>query len=322
MLLSFSHLTIISHSIIAFFSLSFKMKLFFLLFFLLKLEVSSVPITNINNDDYIRHLINNTTSILEKSNMTLTNLYKSPIMTSNFYRACKNNVGFGKYNSHLTPDIDFNNVPINRSNIIFKQFKSIAQNTSDDIYRINGMESAWNFNLASYPNELAWQYVATSNIYGIFPNFNWSHVNECPGSYSPEFRPWFVSATTGQKNLVLLIDTTSGVNSTDRLNAEILFVNTILDTLSSYDYVNIVRYSSFPVMFTNSLIQATYENIILLKQWVNTTTLSNFTTANVGTTIKAVKQMLSRSIEHGYSSQCHSLILFASSGVKNYIKLY
>ena len=66
------------------------------------------------------------------------------------------------------------------------------------------------------------------------------------GEYDPRFRPWYVAATTGRKNVILMIDV-SGSMSTDNPSRMSLAKDaaiSVVDTLSPADTVTVIKFSS------------------------------------------------------------------------------
>jgi hypothetical protein len=59
-------------------------------------------------------------------------------------------------------------------------------------------------------------YVGTS--FGMFRSYPALHRDSsngvCAKDYDPRFRPWYVSATSGSKNLILIIDVSGSMQGT------------------------------------------------------------------------------------------------------------
>jgi len=66
---------------------------------------------------------------------------------------------------------------------------------------------------------------------------------ECYG-YDPRRRPWFVAASSGPKDLVLVLDTSGSMNDYGRLDLLKEAAITVIETLSVADKVAIVTFST------------------------------------------------------------------------------
>lgn len=59
-------------------------------------------------------------------------------------------------------------------------------------------------------------YIGTS--FGMFRGYPGLHQDSdngaCTKDYDPRFRPWYVSATSGSKNLILIIDVSGSMQGT------------------------------------------------------------------------------------------------------------
>ena len=60
--------------------------------------------------------------------------------------------------------------------------------------------------------------------------------------YDPRYRPWYVSATTGPKNIIIIIDT-SGSMDINKLISVKTAVKNILTSLSNVDFVGVVAFN-------------------------------------------------------------------------------
>jgi len=49
-------------------------------------------------------------------------------------------------------------------------------------------------------------------VHRTYPGKQWSMSNGAFNPYDPRFRPWFVEASSGPKNVVLLIDVSGSMN--------------------------------------------------------------------------------------------------------------
>src|SRR5205823_4376599 len=97
---------------------------------------------------------------------------------------------------------------------------------------------------------VSYQYYGGESSISVFnPAFIWS--DNCPTStatdYDPRHRPWYVSATSAQKNIILIFDLSATLPDTtgDRLRRMKLSASLILNGLSYRDFVGIVTYANY-----------------------------------------------------------------------------
>lgn len=81
-------------------------------------------------------------------------------------------------------------------------------------------------------------------------------TGKCP-DYDPRFRPWYVTATSGAKNVIIMIDT-SGSMSGDRITLAKDAATAVVNTLSNSDFVGVINFgSSASTVHSNKIIRAT-----------------------------------------------------------------
>ena len=80
----------------------------------------------------------------------------------------------------------------------------------------------------------------------------------CP-EYDPRFRPWYVAATSGAKNVILMIDV-SGSMDGDRLDIAKDAAISVVNTLSNSDFVGVLSFASNAnTVYTEKITRATTE---------------------------------------------------------------
>lgn len=67
-------------------------------------------------------------------------------------------------------------------------------------------------------------------------------TGECP-DYDPRFRPWYVSATSGSKNVILMIDISASMEG-NGLEIAKAAATTVIDTLSNKDFIGVISFSN------------------------------------------------------------------------------
>ena len=105
----------------------------------------------------------------------------------------------------------------------------------------NNLESRMRSNLAN-DTSLRWQYMGfQSGVSRFFPGApQKSNHFGMPYDYDPRSRPWYLSAASGSKDVVIVIDCSAGMRQNGRLARAAAAAKLILTTLSKTDYVNVI----------------------------------------------------------------------------------
>jgi hypothetical protein len=145
------------------------------------------------------------------------------------------------------------------------------------------------------------------------PGIDW-----CAGDYDPRFRPWYVSAVSGPKDVVIVLDRSNSMieessPGVTRWSLAVSAAIAVLDTLSEFDFTTIVIFHSGSEVFegrTEQLLQATPENVERMRTWLrdlhplgSTDFRSAFTTAFNLIRFSAA------------SSNCNGMVLFLTDGI-------
>ena len=64
-----------------------------------------------------------------------------------------------------------------------------------------------------------------------------------PKNYDPRLRPWYISAASAPKDVVIIIDSSASMLKSGRLHRAKATAKTLLQTLSKKDYVNVIAAS-------------------------------------------------------------------------------
>ena len=160
---------------------------------------------------------------------------------------------------------------------------------------------------------LRWQYIGTPNgFYRIYPG----SAQESCNSYDPRVRPWYVAATSGPKNVILVIDVSGSMNAFNRLFIAKEAAKTVVNTLTNFDYVGLVTFSDnagvVPISGRNLLIQATNDNLRLITSAIDTLTATGRT--NYQAAFNTAFDLLEQSKSAESFVNCHSAILFLTDG--------
>ncbi|XP_038061260.1 voltage-dependent calcium channel subunit alpha-2/delta-1-like [Patiria miniata] len=169
---------------------------------------------------------------------------------------------------------------------------------------------------------LLWQQIATTN--GFTRLYPGSAQEECY-SYDPRLRAWFVAASAGPKDVVVLIDSSASMSlvpsSRQASNLSLMqlakqAVSHVLSTLTFVDYVAVAKFSTESEQVTvdevYTLIQATRDNVNALIEEVNKIQPEGHT--NFEQAFRLAFRVLERSASVGRTTACNKAILFMTDG--------
>ena len=153
-------------------------------------------------------------------------------------------------------------------------------------------------------------YGAQNGAFRIYPG----RGRESPYTYDPRKRPWYVAASSGPKDVLLVLDVSGSMSNSGRMGLMQTAANTIISQLTIGDHVGIVTFSSTAGLVnpTNYLMQATAENIATLTDRVNS--LSPGGTTNFYAAFERAFDLLDDSVGMEFTSSCHKAILFLTDG--------
>jgi hypothetical protein len=253
-------------------------------------------------------LLGNATYALNTSNTILYTTINYPDTTS-FNRACSGNVGFGSYDNMLSSHSLFPNISVNDNITIFKQINN--KTPLNIINAINALTPTWKTNLNNM-NHSTWQYVGSKNVFGIYPAFSWQGCSDSV-QYFPPSRPWYTSSTIGKGNYVFFIDITSGKDPAKFLMLINLLV-TFINSLSFYDYFNVISYDVLGNKYSDFLQQGTSINKANAINWVNSLSNDGLPSTTIGTVITKGLELLNMTKTDGSTSNCHNYFVMFSQG--------
>ena len=89
-------------------------------------------------------------------------------------------------------------------------------------------------------------------------------------SYDPRFRPWYVSAASGSKDVVILMDVSGSMSYSGRMELAQDAVISVLNTLGESSLVSVVAFSTDAQYscFGTDLVAATSRNVAQLVEFV------------------------------------------------------
>ncbi|KAL3787479.1 hypothetical protein HJC23_001129 [Cyclotella cryptica] len=148
---------------------------------------------------------------------------------------------------------------------------------------------------------------------GVFRIIPAHHSVEC-GSFDPRRRPWFVAASSGPKDVVLVIDVSGSMDKGRRMELAKEAASTIVETLSVADRFAIIAFSDVASQIgeEEGLIVATDENKKMMMEQITSLTHSGGT--NFYDAFKAAFDAIERTIKDELTTGCNAAILFMTDG--------
>lgn len=164
---------------------------------------------------------------------------------------------------------------------------------------------------AKYNLQPSWTYFGAHN--GIFRKIPAIHQEQC-GQYDPRRRPWFVAASSGPKDVVLVIDVSGSMNDYGRMELAKEAAVTIVDTLTVADRVAVVAFSDVAsqVGGYSRLIRATSENKGAIIRHINDLQANGAT--NFYDAFLTAFNTLDQTIQNESTSGCNIAVLFMTDG--------
>ena len=157
---------------------------------------------------------------------------------------------------------------------------------------------------------LRWQYIGTPS--GLFRGYPGDAQETC-ASYDPRNRPWYVAATSGPKNVILVIDVSGSMSDFGRLELAKDAAKTVINTLTNFDYVGVVKFSDTASTLENTLLPATLANIRSLNSDIDGITARG--TTNYEAAFREAFDLLTRSKTQERASSCQTALLFLTDGM-------
>ncbi|CAF3855579.1 unnamed protein product [Rotaria sp. Silwood2] len=168
------------------------------------------------------------------------------------------------------------------------------------IYSLNQeilLTANWSYNLNqafidnyNHDPELTWQYFCSqTGLYRVWPGHIWDYPEGDTDKldlFDCRVQNWYIRATSSPRDVIILIDASGSMTGLKKSIA-IQTVETILDTLSDDDFVQIIKFQETAEFiddcFRSGLVQATVENRHKFRTSVNkritTENIANFSRA-------------------------------------------
>jgi hypothetical protein len=168
----------------------------------------------------------------------------------------------------------------------------------------------------------AWQFVGhTTGAIRIYPGAPQGRADGTCGSYDARLRPWFIAATSGPKDVVIIIDKSGSMSTTHsattgetRMDTVRAATKALLATFTPNDFINVVAFSSSAEVLSGTrLLRGSPANIKILQDKVENLYSGGTTSFNAAFT-KAF-DVFNKSAES--SSACTRIVLFLTDGQAN-----
>lgn len=149
-----------------------------------------------------------------------------------------------------------------------------------------------------------------SGVWFGLPGISWCPTSSNP--YDPRFRPWYVSAVSGPKDLVIVLDRSNSMSNSNRWSKAVTAAKAVLDTLTQFDYTTVVTFNTAANIFEgrSELVPASQANIALLKTWLDDQYPLGGTNFRAGFT-KAFQAVDASTGTSG----CNGMVLFLTDGI-------
>lgn len=162
---------------------------------------------------------------------------------------------------------------------------------------------------------LIWIYFGSFN--GVFRSYP-GHLWDCARRYDNRIRPWYRGASSGIKDVVVVMDVSGSMSGNQRLQLVKKALNGdaeqkgLLDMLTHNDYVSVVTFSESAETLGSGLQRATIDNVAKLKQAVNGIGVQ--TTTNFMAGLKSGFDVLTDAAKIERTSGCKQVIVFLTDG--------
>eukprot|EP00873_Tetraselmis_striata_P045513 jgi/Tetstr1/465777/TSEL_010401.t2 len=161
-----------------------------------------------------------------------------------------------------------------------------------------------------------WIYYGTaSGALLNFPGFLWPRDRDgCDATYDPRRRPWMMSAATGPKNVVFILDTSGSMRQNNRLGRLKEAFRAASASLTHTDYVGVIEFNTGAKNYEGltTLAKALPGFRERLVSWVDT--FQDGGNTNFQAAFGAAFQLVDSSKTKGYHAGCHTAYVFVTDG--------
>eukprot|EP00930_Biecheleria_cincta_P045442 TRINITY_DN31311_c0_g1_i1.p1 TRINITY_DN31311_c0_g1~~TRINITY_DN31311_c0_g1_i1.p1 ORF type:complete len:804 (-),score=93.04 TRINITY_DN31311_c0_g1_i1:17-2359(-) len=146
----------------------------------------------------------------------------------------------------------------------------------------------------------------------------WPNVDWCPTDYDPRLRPWYAAASTGPKDVVIVVDVSGSMGMSNRYVLAEKATEALLDTLDWKDYASIILFNhGIAAEFSSKLVPVDSCTRSRMKAWLKSQNWKEGGT-NFVTAMNRAFEIISASVAAGETSMCQKAILFLTDGEAEY----
>ena len=187
---------------------------------------------------------------------------------------------------------------------------SDANDIMNAVCYTNGLETTFK-SIATTESDLKWQYYGTQEgVLVNYPGFLWGG---CEGStYDPRERPWYVMGATGPKDVIIILDKSGSMKNSDRMTNAIAGAQTVVNTLTNVDYVNVVTFSTAAHSENTMLVPAEWAYRQTLDQSIASINANGYTYYTKAMTLAF--EITNKTDHHGFTANCSRVYVFLTDG--------
>jgi Mg-chelatase subunit ChlD/predicted Ser/Thr protein kinase len=151
-----------------------------------------------------------------------------------------------------------------------------------------------------------------------FPGIVWDAKvddNQCGASYDARIRPWHMTAATGPKNIILILDSSGSMQTNDRISLLKKAAKSVLDATTFTDFVGVIEFNSYAENYAGltTLARAMPEFKDDLKCFIDGFFPGGGT--NMISGFERAFQLVDDSREKSYDAGCHTTYVLVTDGV-------
>lgn len=213
---------------------------------------------------------------------------------------------------------------VDTRNYVIKESSYVGTTDSDvkaEVCRLKNVSAVFPdlFGKMIEAGETKWIYYGSSTgVLANYPGILWPRESQestdCGNLYDPRVRPWYMSASTGPKNVILIIDKSGSMRTANRIGASKDAAKAVLNSLTHADYVGLVLFDSTASSYKGltTLAKALPGFRKRLADAVDSVEPGGGT--NFVDAFRAAFTLVDSSKEKGYTANCHTTYVFLTDG--------